>query len=240
MLNSSLLRGRLAGTTAGIVGSERQIGPEDQREMKRVFAIGLAAALTFSQQALAAEGWSGPRVGLRAGWVERSGAVGFQPPSGGVSISDLKAKASLAEARIFAGYDAVLANGLLVGGEAEIGPAGGTRVAHRGGLTAGTTRSERNYAITARIGAAVDAMTLFYLRTGYSAERLHSTYIGPTTRIFPSPKTEATDWAAGAILGIGIERLFSDHVSLQAEYNRRSLSGGYHIQALTAGAAWRF
>jgi len=208
--------------------------------MKCVFELGLAAALTFSQQALAAEGWNGPRVGLRAGWVERAGAVGFQPPSGGVNISDLKAKASVAEARIFAGYDKVLANGILVGGEAEIGPAGGRRVAYRGGLTAGTTRSEGNYAITARIGAAVDAMTLFYLRTGYTAERLHSNYIGPTTRIFPPPKTEATDWAAGPILGIGIERRFSDHVSLQADYNRRSLSGGYHIQALTAGAAWRF
>ena len=210
--------------------------------MKPVSVMGLAAAMAFSQRALAAEDWSGPRAGLRAGWVERSGAAGFQPPSGGVGlrVSDLKAKSRLAEARLFAGYDAVLANGLLLGAEAEIGPTGGTRVARRGGLTAGATRSERNYAITARIGAPIDDKTLLYLRAGYAAERLHSTYVGPTIRIFPPPQTEATDWEAGLITGVGAERRVSDHVSLQAEYNRSSLSGGYHIQALTAGAVWRF
>lgn len=198
----------------------------------------LAGALSAST-ALAAEAPRGPFLGAQLGWAGRSGPAGYQPSFRGAGQA-AEGEASALMAQAFAGYDMPLAESWLTGVEVAGGYGGGDREARRSGSLVGASRTKAHYSATVRVGRVLANGLTPYARAGFAAERVHETYRGPIILIFPPPQTDDTVWKRGAQIGAGVERAVGPHVSLRAEYAYRFLTGGYHVQSLLAGLAWRF
>ena len=193
-----------------------------------------------AEPSLAVEARTGPFLGVQLGWAERSGPAGFRPPFGAVGLPGQGETKSALMAQAVAGYDAVLAGHWLGGLELAVGYGGGDRASLRNGAVAGVSTTKAHYAMSARLGRSMQNGPTPYLRAGFASERVHETYLGPTTRIFPPPPTEATVWKRGPLAGAGLEWALSPHASLRAEYAYRFLKGDYHAQSVLAGLIWRF
>jgi outer membrane immunogenic protein len=191
----------------------------------------LLSALT--SPALAAEPFSGPFVGVQAGY-ERSelGTV-----SGPLGTSAIGRSNDTVTGGIFAGYDYKLSPRVVLGAEAGINLTDNDDL----GTTVGGNRiaidPERSMDLSARLGYLVDDRTLLYARGGYTNVRAETTIANATT--LRSGISNLDGW----LIGAGLERSLSDSISTRLEYRYSDLSEGdgeFDRHQVLFGVAYRF
>jgi len=94
-----------------------------------------------------------------------------------------------------------------------------------------------SFDLTARAGYLVTPETLIYLRGGYSNARVR------TTILTDSKETSSSDNRDGWMVGGGVERMITDHVSARLEYRYADLGEGpdkFERHQVLVGAAYRF
>ncbi|WP_082701229.1 outer membrane protein [Novosphingobium sp. FSW06-99] len=193
----------------------------------KTLALAAVAAASLVASAAHADTFSGPSIGVQGGWEENS--VDNTKTATGPTALD--AKGDTGTLGIFAGYDYKLTPKVVVGAQAELNfPI----TAHFGdGVT--TIDPKRSIDLSLRTGYLVDAKTLAYVRAGYSNVR-ESTAI-------PSLATYVSGSQNGWLLGAGVERAVTDHVTGRIEYRYTDLSEGqgkWDRHQVLAGVAYHF
>jgi len=194
-----------------------------------LFALLTAATIPAVAQA---QSFDGPSVGIQGGWVENK----VRNPTTALGPVAVDASHDSAVLGGYAAYDKELGKFVL---GAEVGANIGTSDTVSGGT--GTNRvmldSKRSFDLTARAGYLVTPATLVYGRAGYTNDRVRTTLVSPTGTI------SASDNRDGWLIGGGVERKLTDHVSARMEYRYADLSEGDHRydrhQVLT-GITYRF
>jgi outer membrane immunogenic protein len=202
--------------------------------MKTYLLIGAAliSAAGFSAAA-SAETFSGPFVGVQAGWNhDKIGGIGT--PVGDVRID--RTNDSLIGGLV-AGYDYKLSPKIVVGGEADLNFGSNDRSLRN--VTGGSVAIDpkRSIDLSARAGYLVTPDTLLYGRAGYTNVRAATTIANGT--LIRSGTANLDGWTLGA----GVERALSQKISTRLEYRYSDLSEGhgkYDRQQVLFGVAYHF
>lgn len=190
-------------------------------------AIAAAAAIpTIASAQTAAPTFSGPHIGVSAGWNqgrvdEGTGSARLRDNQSGVAV------------RGAAGYDVAIGNSAIIGAEIGIASGGRDIIATRG---ANRYRVDPGVALdaSARIGVKPTSALLVYGKAGWAAERV-KTSLTNGTRTIAGKSTEH-----GFLWGGGLEVAMSKNVSLKAEYDRVSFNDQYKRNRLLGGVNFRF
>lgn len=196
-------------------------------------SISLIALLsTFAVTGVAhAQNFDGPSVGAQAGWVENK----VRNPETDLGVVAIDASQDSAVIGGYAGYDKTVGKFVLGG---EIGLSFGTDDRVRsGGANRFTLDPKRSFDLSARAGYLVTPSTLLYGRAGYANDRVE------VTEVQPNGTRSASENRSGWLVGGGVERMVTDHVSARLEYRFSDLSDGDGVhdrhQVLT-GITYRF
>jgi outer membrane immunogenic protein len=194
-----------------------------------LFALLTAAIIPAVAQA---QSFDGPSVGVQGGWVENK----VRNPTTALGPVAVDASHDSAVLGAYAAYDKEIGKFVLGG---EVGANIGTSDSVTGGSGANrvTLDSKRSFDLTVRAGYLVTSSTLVYGRAGYTNDRVHTSVTSPTGTASVSENRD------GWLLGGGVERKLTDHVSARMEYRYADLSEGDHRydrhQVLT-GITYRF
>lgn len=201
--------------------------------MKTVSIALCALVSTLSMTGVAhAQSFDGPSVGAQAGWVENK-VRNPQTDLGVVAADSSKDSAVLGG---YIAYDKEFGKFVLGG---EIGANFGTSDAVSSGTGANrvTLDPERSFDFTARAGYLVTPSTLVYGRAGYTNDRVSTTVVSPTGTLNASENRD------GWLVGGGVERMVTDHISARVEYRYADLSDGdgkYDRHQVLTGITYRF
>lgn len=136
----------------------------------------------------------------------------------------------------FVGYDAVIANRVLVGVQAEVGTGGRTAGALVGnGIASYFVDPGLTYAATARAGVLASDQLAIYGRMGVRMLRAEILVIDPAGKLAASRTTET-----GFTYGAGAEFALSEALAVRAEYNRTNFDDGISQNKFLVGGALRF
>lgn len=202
--------------------------------MKKLVIPALALGLTtLSSSAFAAEPFSGPFVGVQAGW-EQSDVGTTSTPLG---TANLGRSNDTVTGGIFAGYDYKLTPKIVAGVEAGINLTDNDDLTATSAGRSVSIDPERSLDFSARLGYLVNDRTLVYGRAGYTNVRAETTLTTATgTR---SGKADLDGWLVGA----GVERSLSDNLSTRLEYRYSDLSEGdgkFDRHQILLGVAYHF
>lgn len=194
------------------------------------FAL-IVPALGFAGAAQA-QSFDGPSIGAQAGWVKTD----IRNPVNDLGITPIDANRDSATLGIYAAYDKTFGK-VVIG--SELGLDFGTSDTISGG-TGGNRVSidpKRSFNVSGRAGYLVTPLTLVYARGGYTNDRINTTLTtAASTRI-------ASEDREGWLVGGGVERMITDHVSARVEYRYADLSDGdgkYDRHQVLTGIAFRF
>lgn len=199
--------------------------------MKPTFALAAATFALLSAPAMAKD-FSGPSIGVQAGWNNTD----VRQP-GTISVPGVARSKDSFVAGGFIGYDQQVTPNIVIGAQAEFNAAASDDFAATG--TAGTVRLDPRYSfdITARAGYLVTPKTLLYVRGGYANERVRTTI---TTAKSTLTSSENRD---GWLLGAGAERMITPNLSARLEYRYADFGkngGKFDRHQVLVGAAYRF
>lgn len=199
---------------------------------KTVFsALALAAIVTLPQIAQAQD-FDGPSIGVQGGYVETK----LRNPNTILGQAPIDSSKDAAVIGGFIGYDKSF-NKFVLGVEA--GFSGAIEDTINGGTAANqiTVDPKWSFDATVRAGYLVNPKTLVYARGGYANERI-DTRITTATGV-----TSASENRDGWLVGGGVERLITDHVSARIEYRYTDFSEGdgkFDRHQALIGVAYRF
>jgi len=202
-------------------------------KMKTV-SISLSVLLsTLSMTGVAhAQSFDGPSVGVQAGWIENK----VRDPKTGLGVVSADTSKDSAVFGGYAAYDKEFGKFVL---GAEIGANFGTSdtVSSSTGANRVMLDSKRSFDFTTRAGYLVTPKTLLYGRAGYTNDRVNTTIVSPT--LTGSASEDRDGWLVGG----GVERMVTDHVSARLEYRYADLSNGdrlYSRRQVLTGITFRF
>lgn len=138
--------------------------------------------------------------------------------------------------RVFAGYDAAIANVAIIG--AEIGIGKGGRTTDQSSLVGvGRYRVDPGltYDATARLGFIPTTGLLVYGRGGYRWLETKRTIVGQTAG---NGETKVTE--KGFTYGAGLEYAVTPQIAIRAEYNRTNFDPNVRQNKMSVGASFRF
>ena len=194
-----------------------------------MFAILSTLSITGAAHA---QSFDGPSVGVQAGWVENK----VRDPKTDLGVVSADTSKDSAVLGGYAAYDKEFGKFVL---GAEMGANFGTSdtVSSGAGANRVMLDSKRSFDFTARAGYLVTPKTLVYGRAGYTNDRVKTTIVSPTlTR-------SASEDRDGWLVGGGVERMVTDHVSARLEYRYADLSNGdgkYDRHQVLTGITYRF
>lgn len=195
--------------------------------------ISFAALLTAFAPSLAhAQSFDGPSVGAQAGWVQNK----VRNPKTDLGVAAIDASKDSAVLGGYVAYDKEFGK-LVLGAETGINFGTSDTVASGTGVNRVTIDPKRSFDLTARAGYLVTPSTLVYARGGYTNDRIHTTLTSAT-----GPKSASED-RDGWLVGAGVERKITDHVSARLEYRYADLSNGdgkYDRNQVLTGITFRF
>lgn len=193
----------------------------------------IAAALAGWSIQASAQDFSGPSIGIQAGWNNTD--VGLPKGKDGTPAIDQSTDAFVAGG--FLAYDYEVVPHVVLGAQAEFNIAASDEFG--ASAAAASIRVNPKYAfdLTARVGYLVTPQTLLYVRGGYSNARVR------TTATVDSKRVSSSDNLDGWMIGGGAERLITDHISARLEYRYSDLGEGpskFDRHQILVGAAYRF
>ncbi len=194
-----------------------------------LFAVLSAASIAGAAQA---QSFDGPSIGVQAGWVQND----VRNPKTNLGRAGIDASKDSPSIGILTGYDKQIGK-IVVGGQAELNF--GTKDAVKGvsGTNRVTIDPKRSVDVTVRAGYTVTPETLVYARAGYTNERVQTTRTSATGSVTGSEDRD------GWLVGAGVERKLTQHVSARLEYRYADLSDGsgkYDRHQVLTGVAYHF
>lgn len=195
--------------------------------------IFIAAALSCWSAHASAQDFNGPSIGVQAGW--NSTDVRLPPASEGIPGFDRSTDAFIGGA--FLAYDYEVVPQVVIGAQAEFNLAASDEFGAAGDISSITVDPRYAFDLTARAGYLATPATLIYVRGGYSNARVRTTI---TTN---AKKASSSDNRDGWMVGGGVERMITDHVSTRVEYRYADLGEGtekFDRHQVLVGAAYRF
>lgn len=175
------------------------------------------AVLSVPAMASAEGGLGGPFVGGYLGNVDGSDS-GKEIAGGTPDGYTQKTSPSGAVYGLLGGYNWVLGNSLVLGVEAdyEARSADDQSVQKNNGVPTTfpvKTELDAAYSLRAKLGYAFNAKTtLVYVTAGYAAADIKRTFTDGAQSVSDS------GWQDGTTVGLGVEQLFKDHISVKVEY----------------------
>jgi outer membrane immunogenic protein len=166
-------------------------------------AILAGAALFGAGQAIAAEPFNGPYIGIQGGWQNDSNRFALRATNGTTSTQRLSGSGFAYGAQL--GYDAKVGEQGVIGAEAFL--TGDTSSVRQGNTTFDGGRA---FGLLARAGVLVGPRTLIYGKGGWENGRFTYQVNGIGV------STNRNGWSLGA----GIEQMFTDAISARVEYRR--------------------
>jgi len=193
----------------------------------------IAAALAGWSAQASAQDFTGPSIGVQAGW----NSTDVQLPGGSNGVPGIDRSTDAFVAGGFLAYDHEVMPHVVIGAQAEFNIAASDDFSAVGDTA--TVRVDPRYAfdLTARVGYLVTPETMIYVRGGYSNARVR------TSIEADSKRTTMSDNRDGWIIGGGAERMITDHVSARLEYRYADLGEGqdkFDRHQVLIGAAYRF
>lgn len=179
------------------------------------------ASLFAATQASAAEPFSGPYVGVEAGWQQDSLRATLRPSTGGALTATDKASGFAYGGQI--GYDFKLAEKFVLGVEAF-----GTGDSSKIEVDGVSADGGRALGLAARAGVLAGPRTLVYLKGGWENGRF----------TFSDGVDSASANRDGWTLGGGIEQMLTENVSARVEY-RHTKFNSFDVDGID-GASARF
>lgn len=174
---------------------------------------------------LAENSFEGPYAGIHLGYVEGhdKGKEVFQ--NGTPNGYTQKTSPDGVLYGLFAGYNKVLENNLLLGleGEYENRNADDKTFQKQDGVTdpasLAKTSLKNEASIRARLGYIFnDNRTLAYVTGGYAAAEIKRKFSNADTITYPVGSESHTKWQDGWTAGLGLEHLLGNNLSARAEY----------------------
>jgi outer membrane immunogenic protein len=200
--------------------------------MKTRLIIIAAALAGWSVQA-SAQDFNGPSVGVQAGW----NSTDVRLPEGINEVPGVDQSTDAFVGGAFLAYDYEVMPRVVIGAQAEFNLAASDDFGAVGEAAALRLDPRYSFDLTARAGYLVTPETLIYLRGGYSNARVR------TTILTDSKETSSSDNRDGWMVGGGVERMITDHVSARLEYRYADLGEGpdkFERHQVLVGAASRF
>jgi outer membrane immunogenic protein len=200
--------------------------------MKTRLIIIAAALAGWSVQA-SAQDFNGPSVGVQAGW----NSTDVRLPEGINEVPGVDQSTDAFVGGAFLAYDYEVMPRVVIGAQAEFNLAASDDFGAVGEAAALRLDPRYSFDLTARAGYLVTPETLIYLRGGYSNARVR------TTILTDSKETSSSDNRDGWMVGGGVERMITDHVSARLEYRYADLGEGpdkFERHQVLVGAAYRF
>nr|WP_047168112.1 outer membrane beta-barrel protein [Sphingomonas sp. Y57] len=192
-----------------------------------------AAALACWSTHASAQDFNGPSIGVQAGW--NSTDVRLPTASAGIPGVDRSSDAFVGGA--FLAYDYEVVPQVVIGAQAEFNLAASDEFGAAGDIARIEVDPQYAFDLTARAGYLATPATLIYVRGGYSNARVRTTI---TTN---AQKASSSDNRDGWMVGGGVERMITDHVSARLEYRYADLGEGpekFDRHQVLVGAAYRF
>lgn len=192
------------------------------------FAAALGAAVTSAQ----AETYSGPYVGVTAGWErgEIADRIETQPINGEASRDALVLGG-------YVGYNHKVTDRIVIGAEAGFSATVDDRVSATSAGQALTIDPRYSFDLSARAGYLVTDKALVYVRGGYANNRVRTTLAAATGTV------SASDNLDGWQVGGGVEYAITDRISARAEYRYSDFgtNGGHYDRHQTlVGVSYNF
>ncbi|MBC9032473.1 porin family protein [Sphingomonas sp. JC676] len=179
-----------------------------------------------------AQNFDGPSVGVQAGWVENK----VRNPETDLGIVAVDASQDSAVVGGYAGYDKTIGK-FVLGGEMGLNFGTSDTVSGGSGADRVSLNSKRSFDLSARAGYLVTPTTLLYGRGGYTNDRVGTTVVSATGT------SNVSEDRNGWLVGGGLERMVTDHVSARVEYRYADLSDGegkYDRHQVMTGITYRF
>lgn len=176
-------------------------------------AIGLPAAASAAP-------FNGPTVGAELGWQQDR-----------LKSAPFDAKKSSLMGGAFAGYDATVGAGFVLGGEVAF-DLGGKYGAQRIGGVLYEAKAQHSVSASVRAGALLDPATLLYAKGGYVNTRFKA-------RV-PAFGLTDTDNDSGFLVGAGVARALTENVSARLEYQYHGYGDGVSRHQLAVGLGYHF
>lgn len=205
------------------------------------FLITAIVALSASAPAYA-DAFHGARVGIQAGIESNKiDSAELFNGSGLGSVTVDKTRKSVATVGITLGYDSVLGDSFVVGGElAGTISTGGNRqtILFSSSPTTPVSvnyKSDYTFEATLRAGFLVGENTLLYARGGYANSRLNADVTANGLAV-----SSVRGNNNGYVVGAGVEHAFSDNVTARIEYKHFELKGPVTREQLLVGFGYGF
>ena len=187
------------------------------------------ALLLLSTLAFADNEFSGPYIGIQAGWVNgRDGGSEFTPPNPTPNGENLISKPSGALYGLTAGYNWLFDNDVLLGIElgVEKRNANDSRAAYADGIPVPNypyrTELETSVSVMPKLGHLIaNGTTLLFVTAGYELADIKRTYTNNDWNhgAFDS----ASNWQGGWAGGLGVERVIKENLTAKIEYRYADL-----------------
>lgn len=179
-----------------------------------------------------AQSFDGPSVGVQGGWTQTK----LRNPTTDLGATPIDTSKDAAVIGGFVSYDKTF-DKFVIGG--EFGFSGTIE-----DMTTGASATSRvtidpkwSFDATARAGYLFNPKTLVYARGGYANERIRSSLVTTTGT------TTASENRDGWLVGGGVERIITDHVSARLEYRYTDFSNGdgkFDRHQTLLGVSYRF
>lgn len=202
--------------------------------MRKIIASAAVAAIALTAAGNAsAQSFTGPSVGVQAGWSESK----VRDPRTDLGRADIDASKDSFAFGGFVGYDYEVLPKVVIGAQADLNFTTGDTLRGVASGTKITLDPKRSIDLSARVGYTVTPSTLVYVRGGYTNARVRTTF---TTSTATRSAGEDRD---GWLVGGGVEQYIIPNVSARLEYRYSDLSDGrgtYDRHQVLAGVAYRF
>lgn len=197
--------------------------------MKRiVLALALGATTMGTAHAQdAAPSFTGPRVGISAGWNQGTDKQVLPGPG------ETGSKKSGIAVRGVVGYDAPIGNFVTLGGELGVG-IGGRDIVTRNATQQYRTDPGITFDASARLGVKPTNNVLLFGRAGWAMQRVKTTLTNGAVSVTDK------DTEHGFLFGGGAELAVTQNVALRVDYDRTNFSDHYKRNRVMGGVSVRF
>jgi outer membrane immunogenic protein len=195
------------------------------------FPILFLVASAVASPAAAQDTFTGPFVGVQAGWGHHKiGTVATD-----IGDFDAGKDGDSVTGGVFVGYDLQVSPWLVAGIELGASLAEGEAVSRFARGRSYEIDAKRSFDATVRAGVPITPVTLAYVRGGYANARVGARLTGPESTLRDS--IDLDGWQVGG----GVERRLLANVSTRLEYRYASFGDSdYDRHEMLLGVAFRF